>query len=70
MAITKAQLAQVIDDLSTAYQRGSFAIDGTADGITLTAGQITTLQGEYVTLHDSSITFFAALTPGSFDLVP
>lgn len=68
MAITRQQLAQIIDDISVAYQRGSFAIDGTADGITLTAGQITTLQNEYIALHDSTITFFAGLTPGSFDL--
>ena len=70
MAITKAQLAAVIDDLSTAYQKGSWALDGTVDGIILTSGQITTLENEYITLHDSSITFFASLTPGVFDLTP
>ena len=70
MAITKAQLASVIDDLSTMYQRGSFALDGIVDGITLTAGQVTLLQLEYIALHDTSITFFAGLTPGVFDLTP
>lgn len=68
MSITRAQLAAFIDSMSTAYQRGSFAIDGIADGITLTAGQITGLQNEYIGLHDAGITFMVGLTPGVFDL--
>lgn len=70
MSITEAQLTQQITDLSTMYQRGAYAIAGIVDGITLTGTQIYLLQQEYIVLHDAAITFFAALTPGVFDLVP